>query len=177
VAFAIAVEHRYKDLRSPHKMKSGVNGCTRECAEASGKDFGFIAVEDGYDVYVAGNGGATPAHGKLLASGVDEKTAVTYVDRFLMYYVLTADRLERTARWFERLDGGIEELKSVVIDDKLGINAELDAMMQRTVDSYADEWAQVADDDTLVRKFAQFVNSDETERGIDFIQERGQWRT
>ncbi|HMB63398.1 MAG TPA: nitrite reductase large subunit NirB, partial [Eudoraea sp.] len=62
VSFAIEIEHRYKGIRSPHKMKGGVSGCIRECAEARGKDFGFIAVEGGWNVYVGGNGGANPKH-------------------------------------------------------------------------------------------------------------------
>jgi len=76
VDFAITVENRYKGLRSPHKMKSAVSGCTRECAEAQCKDFGMIATEHGYDLYVAGNGGMNPRHGALLASGIDEATTL-----------------------------------------------------------------------------------------------------
>ena len=57
VGFAIRVENRYKGLRSPHKLKSAVSGCIRECAEAQSKDFGLIATEQGYNLYVCGNGG------------------------------------------------------------------------------------------------------------------------
>ncbi|CAM9426633.1 unnamed protein product [Chrysoparadoxa australica] len=176
VGFAIEVENRYKGLRSPHKLKSAVSGCIRECAEAQCKDFGMIATEDGYNLYVAGNGGAQPVHGALLATGIDEATCLTYIDRFLMYYLATADRLERTARWFERLEGGIEHLKDVVINDKLGLNAEFDAQMQYIVDTYQDEWATVYNSPDLRKTFKQFVNSDETERGMPFIEQRGQFR-
>ena len=143
VKFAIEVENRYKGLRAPHKLKSAVSGCIRECAEAQCKDFGMIATENGYNVYVCGNGGASPRHGDLLASDIDEETVLKYLDRFLIYYVSTADRLQRTAPWLDKLEGGIEHLKDVVINDKLKLNDEFEAQMQHIVDTYHDEWAEV----------------------------------
>jgi nitrite reductase (NADH) large subunit len=147
VGFAVRVENRYKGIRSPHKMKSGVSGCVRECAEASGKDFGMIATENGYNLYVGGNGGANPVHAQLLATDIDEDTVLKYVDRYLMYYILTADKLERTAVWQAKLPGAknggggpIDHLKEVIIDDSLGICADLDTRMQHLVDTYHDEW-------------------------------------
>ena len=146
VSFAVRVENRYKGIRSPHKMKSAVSGCVRECAEAQGKDFGMIATENGYNLYVGGNGGASPVHAELLASDIDEDTVLKYLDRYLMYYILTADKLERTAVWQSKLPGGkngggpIEHLKEVIIEDSLGICKELDERMQHLVDTYHDEW-------------------------------------
>jgi nitrite reductase (NADH) large subunit len=147
VSFAVRVENRYKGIRSPHKMKSGVSGCARECAEAMGKDFGMIATENGYNLYVGGNGGAIPVQAELLASDIDEDTLIKYVDRYLMYYILTADRLERTAHWQKKLPGGkdgtggpIAHLKEVIIEDYLGICEELDTRMALLVDTYHDEW-------------------------------------
>ena len=146
VSFAVRVENRYKGVRSPHKMKSAVSGCVRECAEAQGKDFGMIATENGYNLYVGGNGGANPVHAELLAADIDEDTVLKYVDRYLMYYILTADKLERTAVWQSKLPGGkngggpIEHLKEVIIEDSLGICKELDERMQHLVDTYHDEW-------------------------------------
>ncbi|KAG5182777.1 hypothetical protein JKP88DRAFT_164241 [Tribonema minus] len=176
IGLAVKLENRYKGLRAPHKIKGGVSGCTRECAEAQSKDFGLIATETGYDLYVCGNGGAQPVHGALLASSIDEDTCIKYLDRFLMYYVATADKLERTARWLERLDGGIDYLKEVVISDKLGINAELENQMQFIVDTYQDEWASVVKDPEQRKSFRQFVNTDEVERGIGMIPDREQFR-
>jgi nitrite reductase (NADH) large subunit len=146
VSFAIRVENRYKGIRSPHKMKSAVSGCARECAEAIGKDFGMIATENGYNLYVGGNGGATPVHAELLAADIDEDTVLKYLDRYIMYYILTADRLERTAPWQKKLPSGkngggpIEHLKEVIIEDSLGICDELDRRMQHLVETYHDEW-------------------------------------
>ena len=140
VGFAIRLENRYKGLRAPHKLKSAVSGCARECAEAQGKDFGVIATEKGYNLYVCGNGGMKPQHAQLFATDLDEDTLIRYLDRFLMFYVRTADRLQRTAPWFNNLEGGIDYLRQVLIDDSLGICAELEADMARVVDTYRCEW-------------------------------------
>eukprot|EP01051_Picozoa_sp_SAG22_P003110 SAG22_NODE_147_length_17533_cov_46.384536_9_plen_221_part_00 len=145
VGFAIRLEDRYKGVRGPHKVKGGVSGCIRECAEAQSKDFGLIAVQGGYNVYVCGNGGSKPRHATLLAASVDEATAQLYLDRFMMYYLLTASKLQRTARWLEAMEGGIEHLKEVVIDDKLGICDELERRMQSLVNTYECEWKAVVE--------------------------------
>lgn len=176
VSFAVKVEERYKGVRAPHKIKFAVSGCVRECAEAQSKDVGYIATENGYNVYVAGNGGAKPRHGDLLCADVDEATALRYTDRFLMFYIRTASPLQRTAPWFEELEGGLEYLKQVIIEDKLGLCAELDREMQFLVDSYFCEWKAVVNDPVKRAQFKQFANSDVQQSGIDFVPERQQMR-
>lgn len=161
VTFAIELENRYKGLRSPHKLKSGVSGCTRECAEAQSKDFGIIATEKGWNLYVCGNGGTKPQHAQLLASDIDKDTCVKYLDRFLMFYVKTADPLARTATWLNKMEGGMTYLKAVVIDNVLGINAELEREMQLIVDTYACEWREVVENPELRKRFTHFVNAPE----------------
>ncbi len=159
VGFAVSIEKRYRGLRAPHKIKSAVSGCVRECAEAQGKDFGLIATEQGYSLYVCGNGGSNPRHADLLATDLDEETCIRYIDRFLMYYIQTADKLTRTSVWLEKLEGGIEALRAVVIDDKLGIGDELEQQMQSLVDGYECEWKRVVEDPDKRKMFKQFVNS------------------
>lgn len=176
VGFAIRVEERYRGIRAPHKIKGAVSGCVRECAEAQCKDFGLVATEHGYNLYVCGNGGAKPRHADLLAADVDEDTAVKYIDRFLMYYISTADKLTRTATWLEKMDGGIGYLREVIINDKLGICGELEQRMQYLVDSYRCEWKEVVNDPQRRKWFKQFVNTDETEPCIEFVDQRGQKR-
>lgn len=176
VAFAIRIEKRYRGIRSPHKLKGGVSGCTRECAEAQSKDFGLIATENGYNLFVGGNGGATPRHADLLAIDLDEETAIRYLDRYLMYYIQTAEKLTRTSIWLQGLDGGVEYLKKVVIDDSLGIAGELEDQMQYLIDTYQCEWATVVNDPIKRKWFKQFINSDDTESGIEIITQRGQNR-
>ncbi|MDE3742478.1 nitrite reductase large subunit NirB [Maribacter polysaccharolyticus] len=174
VSFAVAIENRYKGIRSPHKFKGGVSGCIRECAEARGKDFGFIAVEGGWNVYVGGNGGASPKHAELLAEKVDKATAIKYVDRFIMYYIKTAKPLQRTAPWLEKLEGGITYLQNVVINDSLGIADELDQEMQALVDSYKCEWKEAVETPEIRERYTHFVNSDETDGNIEFVALREQ---
>jgi nitrite reductase (NADH) large subunit len=175
VRLAIELELRYRGLRAPHKIKSAVSGCARECAEARGKDFGVIATEHGWNLYVGGNGGFKPRHAELFVSDVDTETLFRTIDRFLMFYVRTADRLQRTAAWIESLDGGIEHLREVIVDDKLGICDDLDAAMAKHVESYADEWAGVLNDPAKLARFRSFVNAPDTpDPTITFREERGQ---
>ncbi|QOL49878.1 nitrite reductase large subunit NirB [Massilia litorea] len=174
--FAIALENRYKGLRTPHKVKFGVSGCTRECAEAQGKDVGLIATDKGWNLYVCGNGGMKPRHAELIASNLDEATVVKLVDRFLMFYVRTADRLQRTSTWRENLEGGLDYLKQVVVEDKLGIGAELEADMQAVVDTYACEWKNAVEDPEVRKRFRHFVNSPAQDENVVFMPERGQVR-
>ncbi len=172
VSFALKIENRYKGLRSPHKLKGGVSGCIRECAEARGKDFGIIATDKGYNLYVCGNGGANPKHALLFATDIDEETCIRYLDRFLMYYVKTAAPLTRTAKWLDNLDGGLEYLKQVVIEDSLGIGEQLEKDMENLIDTYACEWKKVVDDPEMIKKFRPFVNSDATDNSIQFVAMR-----
>jgi nitrite reductase (NADH) large subunit len=175
VRLAIDLELRYRGLRSPHKLKGGVSGCARECAEARAKDFGVIATEKGWNLYVGGNGGATPAHARLLAGDLDRETLVRYLDRFLMYYIRTADRLQRTAPWIDSLDGGLDRVREVVVDDALGLGSELEAAMARHVEGYVDEWAATLDDADKLARFVSFVNAPQTpDPTISFHSERGQ---
>ncbi|MER7752226.1 nitrite reductase large subunit NirB [Kitasatospora sp. NPDC097643] len=176
-ALAIELELRYRGLRSPHKLKSAVSGCARECAEAQSKDFGIIATSAGWNLYVGGNGGMTPRHADLLAADLDRETLIRTIDRYLMFYIRTADRLERTSVWLERLEGGLDHLRAVVLDDSLGIAAELDDLMARHIAGYRDEWAETLADPDRMRRFASFVNAPGTpDPAVTFVPERGQIR-
>ena len=176
-SLAIALELRYRGLRSPHKLKSAVSGCARECAEAQSKDFGIIATEHGWNLYVCGNGGATPRHADLLATDLSTEDLVRAIDRFLMYYIRTADRLQRTAPWLEALDGGVHHLRAVIFDDSLGIAGELDAEMAAHVEAYRDEWAQTLESPERLGRFVSFVNAPDTpDPSVAFEFERGQIR-
>ncbi len=175
VGLAIALELRYRGLRAPHKVKAAVSGCARECAEARGKDFGVIATEQGWNLYVGGNGGFRPRHADLLLSDLSTEDLVRYIDRFLIFYIRTADRLQRTASWIEAMEGGLDHLRSVIVDDTLGLCAELDAAMARHVESYADEWKATLDSPDRLRRFVSFVNAPDTpDPSITFDVERGQ---
>ncbi|RAG83535.1 nitrite reductase (NAD(P)H) [Streptacidiphilus pinicola] len=177
VGLAIELELRYRGLRSPHKLKAAVSGCARECAEAQGKDFGVIATSAGWNLYIGGNGGMTPRHADLLAADLDKETLLKTIDRFLMFYIRTADRLERTSVWLDRIEGGLDHVRQVVMEDSLGICAELDSLMDRHIDAYEDEWAAVLADPDRLRRFTSFVNAPGTpDPAVTFVPERGQIR-
>jgi nitrite reductase (NADH) large subunit len=175
VGLAIELELRYRGLRSPHKIKSGVSGCARECAEARSKDFGIIATENGWNLYVGGNGGITPRHAEMLVSDVDTATLIRTIDRFLMFYVRTADRLQRTASWIEEMEGGLDHLRAVIVHDGLGICDDLEKAMAKHVEDYTDEWRGVLDDPEKLARFSSFVNAPGTpDPSISFGTEREQ---
>jgi nitrite reductase (NADH) large subunit len=154
-----------------------VSGCARECAEARGKDVGVIATDNGWNVYVGGNGGFTPRHAQLLAEDLDTATLVRTIDRFLMYYVRTADRLQRTAVWVDDHEGGLDAIRAVVLEDSLGIGADLDQAMAGHVEGYEDEWAAALDDPEKLRRFGSFVNApDQPDDSLAYVNERGQAR-
>ncbi|GBQ20192.1 nitrite reductase large subunit [Gluconacetobacter sacchari DSM 12717] len=176
VAQALDLENRYKGLRAPHKLKFAVSGCTRECAEAQSKDVGVIATENGWNLYVCGNGGMRPRHAELFATDIDSETLLKYIDRFLMFYIRTADRLQRTSVWRENLEGGLEYLRDVIINDSLGIGAELEAQMQTVVDSYHCEWRDALTDQEKLKRFRTFVNDARPDPGIATVPEREQTR-
>src|SRR6202012_3392071 len=176
VGLAIELETRYRGLRGPHKLKFGVSGCTRECAEAQGKDVGIIATEKGWNLYVCGNGGMKPRHAELLAADLDKNTLVRYIDRFLMFYIRTADRLQRTSTWRDNLEGGLEDLQEGVCQGKIGIASELEDDMAQIVATYECEWKKAVEDPATLRRFRHFINSDATDTNVLFVQERGQIR-
>jgi nitrite reductase (NADH) large subunit len=176
VSFAIEIEDRYKGLRSPHKLKSAVSGCVRECAEAQSKDFGIIATEKGWNLYVCGNGGSKPQHAQLIASDVDKETCIKLIDRFLMFYIKTADPLTRTATWLNKMEGGINYLKAVVVDDLLGIAAQLEYDMQILIDVYKCEWREVVESPELRKRFTHFVNAPVKDPTVQFEPMREQKR-
>ena len=176
-SLAIALELRYRGLRSPHKVKMAVSGCARECAEARSKDFGVIATENGRNLYVGGNGGFRPRHADLLLQDVDTETLVRTIDRVYLLYVFTADRLKRTTPWIEAMEGGLDHLLAVVRDDSLGLCVELDAAMERHVATYSDAWADTLADPERLARFMHFVNApDLPDPSIEFVRERGQIR-
>lgn len=175
VSFAIQIEERYRGLRSPHKLKGGVSGCIRECAEAQSKDFGVIATEKGWNLFVCGNGGSKPQHALLLASDLDSETCIKYLDRFLMFYIRTADPLTRTATWLNKMEGGVDYLRNVVMNDSLDMAAQWEVEMQALVDSYECEWKVAIESPEIKKRFNHFVNApEEKDPSIKFESMRDQ---
>ena len=176
VKMAIDLENRYKGLRAPHKIKMAVSGCTRECAEAQSKDVGVIATEKGWNLYVCGNGGMKPRHADMFASDLDDETLIKYIDRFYMFYIRTADKLQRTSTWMDNMEGGLEYLQDVIINDRLGIAEELEKEMGHIIYTYQCEWKTTIEDSEKMKRFRHFINSDKTDNKVVFVQERDQIR-
>jgi nitrite reductase (NADH) large subunit len=174
VSFAIFIEDRYKGLRAPHKLKGAVSGCIRECAEAQSKDFGIIATEKGWNLYVCGNGGARPQHAKLLVNDVDTQTCVKLIDRFLMFYIKTADPLTRTATWLNKMEGGLDYLYDVIVNDSLGIGEELEMEMKELIANYHCEWKKVVENPALRSRYKHFINDEEPDSTLAFVEMRDQ---
>ncbi|MGR2944364.1 nitrite reductase large subunit NirB [Vibrio vulnificus] len=176
VGLGVFIENRYKGIRTPHKMKFGVSGCTRECAEAQGKDLGIIATDAGWNMYVCGNGGMKPRHADLLASDLDQETLIKYIDRFMMFYIRTSAPLQRTSVWLGNMEGGGDYLRQVIVEDKLGINAQLEADIAKLVEAYRCEWNETINDEAQLTRFAHFINSDKRDENVVFVSERQQHR-
>lgn len=175
VTMAIEMENRYKGLRSPHKIKMGVSGCTRECAEAQAKDIGLISTENGWNLYVCGNGGMKPRHADLFATNLTKEQVFKYVDRLLMFYIKTADRMQRTATWMDNLEGGLKYVQDVVINDSLGLAEALEAQMESIHQTYQCDWKQAVENPEFRKRFKSFVNVDSPAEQL-FVLERGQIR-
>jgi nitrite reductase (NADH) large subunit len=176
VGLGVYIENRYKGIRTPHKMKFGVSGCTRECAEAQGKDLGIIATDAGWNLYVCGNGGMKPRHADLMASDLNRDTLIQYIDRFMMFYIRTAAPLQRTSVWLENMEGGIDYLRDVVIHDKLRINAQLESDIVGLIEDYQCEWQATLDEPSQLKRFAHFINSEVRDDNVVFVAERAQHR-
>ena len=157
-------------------MKSGVSGCTRECAKAQSKYIGVIASEKGWNLYVCGNGGMKPRHADLLAADLDQQTLIRYIDRFMMFYLRTADKLQRTSVWLDNMQGGIDYLKRVIIDDQLEIAQQSEDELQLLRQQYQCEWQQTVRQPEMQLRFRHFINSSERDPLIQMVPEGHQHR-
>lgn len=142
----------------------------------SALSFGLIATENGFNIFVGGNGGAKPRHAELLAKDIPPAEVIPILDRYLMFYIRTAEKLQRTARWLEALPGGLRYLQAVVLEDSLGICASLEAQMAELVDSFFDEWAEAIRTPAIAAQFKQFANTDDAVENVEVEQDRDQTR-
>jgi nitrite reductase (NADH) large subunit len=91
-----------------------------------------------------------------------------------MFYIRTADPLSRTATWLNKMEGGLEYLREVIINDSLNIADELEREMEELIRHYACEWKKVVDDPSLRARFKHFVNDDSEDETLSFVEMRGQ---
>ncbi|EGQ3132229.1 NAD(P)/FAD-dependent oxidoreductase [Staphylococcus pseudintermedius] len=110
----IRLEATFEYIDTPHKFKMGVSGCPRSCVESGVKDFGVIGVENGFQIYVGGNGGTTVEVAEHLTTVPTEDDVIKLCGAYMQYYRETANYAERTAPWLRRI--GFDQVKAVVLD-------------------------------------------------------------
>jgi nitrite reductase (NADH) large subunit len=153
ISLGVAMEERFKGLEAPAKLKLAVAACPRNCSEAMVKDVGAVAVEGGrWEIYVGGAAGAHVRKGDVLCTVDSPEEVLLITGRFMQYYRQHARWLERTYDFVPRI--GLEELRAVVVDDRDGIAARLDAEMQRSIDAYVEPWQSEAVDPATANQFA-----------------------
>jgi nitrite reductase (NADH) large subunit len=139
IGLAQKIERRFQGVESPHKMKLATAGCPRNCSEAYVKDIGAVAIEGGrWEIYVGGAAGGSVRKGDRLCTVDTEDEVLTCIGRFIQYYREHGRYLERTYHFLERI--GIDNLRKILLEDSLGICANLDAGIQKAVDAYIDPW-------------------------------------
>ena len=137
----INIEKRFQGIEMPHKVKMAVSGCPRNCAEATVKDVGVVAIEGGkWEIYVGGAAGASVRKGDVLCVADSPEDVLKYMGRFLQYYRENAKYMERTYGFVERI--GVDRLKEVLMEDVDGLCDRLDEDIQAAVEAYFDPWKE-----------------------------------
>ena len=149
MGLGIKLEQKFERLDTPHKVKMSASGCPRNCSESGIKDIGFVGVEDGYEVYVGGNGGTDLRAGDLLGKVRNDEEALELTGAYLQYYRETAQYLERTSKWLERV--GLNHIKEVLASEETrkSLNERLDATLSR----YRDPWQEALQNDEIKEKY------------------------
>ncbi|MEG7357717.1 NADPH-nitrite reductase [Bacillus inaquosorum] len=136
MALGIALEKKFEGLNTPHKVKMAVSACPRNCAESGIKDLGVVGIDGGWELYVGGNGGTHLRAGDLLMKVKTNEEVLEYAGAYLQYYRETANYLERTSAWLERV--GLSHVQSVLNDPEK--RQELNDRMNETLSVHKDPW-------------------------------------
>lgn len=153
MALGIALEKKFQGLQTPHKVKMAVSACPRSCAESGFKDIGFIGIDGGWEIYVGGNGGTHVRGGDLLYKVKTNEEVMEVTGAYLQYYRETANYLERTSAWIERV--GLAHMQSI-LDDKEK-RKELNARMEETLSIFKDPWKEIINDDKKKKELFESV--------------------
>jgi len=139
----------------PHKFKLAVSGCPRNCAEATIKDFGIVAVDSGWELHVGGNGGIKVRATDLLCKVATEEELIEYMCAFIQLYREDAHYLERTAPWIERK--GLTHVKEALIDDDENRKALAERFIVSQKLVQTDPWAERATGGVEAHEFNSLV--------------------
>ncbi|MED0589198.1 NADPH-nitrite reductase [Bacillus subtilis] len=142
MALGIALEKKFEGLNTPHKVKMAVSACPRNCAESGIKDLGVVGIDGGWELYVGGNGGTHLRAGDLLMKVKTNEEVLEYAGAYLQYYRETANYLERTSAWLERV--GLSHVQSVLNDPEK--RQELNDRMNETLSVHKDPWKDFLED-------------------------------
>jgi nitrite reductase (NADH) large subunit len=149
MGLGIKLEKKFERLDTPHKVKMSASGCPRNCSESGIKDIGFVGVDDGYEVFVGGNGGTDLRAGDLLGKVKNDEEAIELTCAYLQYYRETAQYLERTSKWLERV--GLDQIKEVLANEET--RKELNARMDATLSRYRDPWKEAIESSEIKDKY------------------------
>ncbi|MFX3622489.1 MAG: nitrite reductase large subunit NirB [Ectobacillus sp.] len=142
MSLGVALEKKFERIDTPHKVKMGVSACPRSCVESGVKDFGVIGVENGFQIYVGGNGGTELKEAKLLTTVKTDEEVLRIAAAFVQYYRETGIYLERTAPWLERM--GFDHVKEVMMDEEK-VQA-LNERFEEAIAKYKEPWEEAVND-------------------------------
>jgi nitrite reductase (NADH) large subunit len=149
MALGIELEKKFERLDTPHKVKMGVSACPRNCSEAGIKDIGFVGIDGGWEIYVAGNGGVDLRAGDLLSTVKTQADVMEMAGAYLQYYRETANYLERTSKWVERV--GLDNVREVLANEDT--RKALNERMDKTLKKYIEPWNEAIQSEEIQDKY------------------------
>lgn len=149
IAMGIRMEKAFERLNTPGKVKLAVSGCPRNCAEATIKDLGVVAIDGGWEIYIGGNGGVKVRASELLCTVKTEDEVLEWTAAFLQHYREQASWNERTAQWVERV--GLDAIKAVleIPEEREALAARIEETLSRTTDP----WQEIIQNEELRKNF------------------------
>lgn len=151
MSLGIELEKKFERLDTPHKVKMGVSACPRNCAESGIKDIGFVGIDGGWEIYIGGNGGTDLRAADLLCTVKTQEEVMEMSGAYLQYYRETANYLERTAPWLERV--GLDHVKEVLANEET--RKALNERMDKTLTKYIEPWKEAIENKEIQEKYYQ----------------------
>ncbi|SDW76577.1 nitrite reductase large subunit NirB [Paenibacillus sp. CF384] len=154
MGMGIKMEKKFERLATPAKFKMAVSGCPRNCAEATIKDFGVVAIDGGWELHISGNGGTKLRGSDLLTKVKTEDEVMEWCGAFIQYYRETGKYNERTSEWLERI--GLDTVKNALQkeEDRLALISRVEHSLSLT----KDPWKEIIEQDELKRTFSPMSN-------------------
>jgi nitrite reductase (NADH) large subunit len=156
IGMGIKLEKRFERLNTPAKVKMAVSGCPRNCAEATIKDFGIIAIDGGWELHVGGNGGTKLRGSDLLCKVKTEEEVLEWSSAYLQYYRETGKYNERTSEWLERM--GLDTIKAALErqEDRLAFMGRIEKALSLT----KEPWKELIEQQRLKETFLPLVSEE-----------------